>query len=202
MKTKILEREQTSEIVTELKNGGLVAIMTDTVYGLGANSSKDELYAHLAKVKNRPEHKPFPLMAGSVQQIEEIAILTDRDRLLIRKFMPGPVTFIFKKKNDIFPFLKNQDTIGIRIANDPWLQGIIEEVGAPLWLPSANLSSYPTAVDSDMVLDQLDGLIEAVVKGEAEGGVSSSVFDLTGEQIKCLREGPVSLAEVEKEAFK
>ena len=201
METKILEKDNHKEIVETLKSGGLVALMTDTVFGLGARSDVPSLYEHLAQVKNRPATKPFPLMSSSLEQIEKIAILTERDRKLIKKFMPGPVTFIFNKKDNVFPYLGEQTTIGVRIAEGNWLQSIINELGVPIWLPSANLSDYPTALNSLMVLEQLDGLIDAVVKGSAAGGVSSSVFDLTGEEIVCLREGPVSLKQIEKEAF-
>lgn len=200
METVVFDKKQSEEIIETLKKGGLVALMTDTVYGLAALSNIPKLYHHLAAVKNRPPSKPFPLMAASIEQIESIAIVSERDKRLITKFMPGPVTFIFKKKEGVFPYLDEQDTIGIRIANGEWLQNIIQSAGAPLWLPSANLSNYPTALNSTMVLEQLDGLIEGVVRGEAPGGVSSSVFDLSQKEIVCLREGPISLETLLKEA--
>lgn len=189
-------------IVKMIQEDGLVAIMSDTVYGLAADSSKDYLYEKLKKAKGRPEDKPFPLMVASYSQIEEIAILSDRDRHLMHQFMPGACTFIFRLKDSVFSFLGEQKTIGIRMADDPWVMEIIDKVGAPLWLPSANLSGFETALNSDMVLEQLDGIIQGVVIGESYGKQSSSVFDLTKDEIVCLREGPISLNDIIKEEKK
>lgn len=199
MKTIKFSKENTEEIAGLIKAGGLVAIMTDTVYGLAADSSQDYLYKKLKDVKERPDSKPFPLMVSSYDQIESLAILTDRDRRLMKKFMPGACTFIFNLKPGVFPFLKGQTTIGIRMADDPWVIDIINKVSAPIWLPSANLSGRDTALDSEMVLEQLDGLIEGVVIGESSGKMSSSVFDLSKDEIVCLREGPITLEEILKE---
>lgn len=192
-------KEEIDPIVSMIQKGGLVAIMSDTVYGLAADSSQDFLYDKLKKVKGRPDNKPFPLMVSSYNQIEKIADLSERDKRLMHKFMPGACTFIFKLKEGVFPFLKGQKTIGIRMADDPWVMEIIDKVGSALWLPSANISGYETALNSDMVLDQLDGKIEGVVLGTSSGKQSSSVFDLSGKEITCLREGPISLEEVIKE---
>ncbi|AZK43749.1 MULTISPECIES: L-threonylcarbamoyladenylate synthase [Erysipelothrix] len=199
MDTKRFNKDQSDDIAQMIQEGGLVAIMTDTVYGLAASSADGALYQKLKDAKERPENKPFPLMVGSLDQIECVAELTDRDRHLMKTFMPGAVTFIFNIKDGVFPFLGDQRTIGIRMADDVWVQDIINKVGYPIWLPSANRSGFDTAISSDMVIDQLDGRIEGVVLGECVGGVSSSVFDITGDEIKCLRQGVITLEEINKE---
>lgn len=199
METKKFQKDDVEGIAKAIKNGSLVAIMTDTVYGLAADSSQEHLYDKLRIVKNRPETKPFPLMVNNYDVIETIANLTERDRKLMHRFMPGACTFIFNLKEEVFPYLKDQRTIGIRMADDPWVSSIIETVGSGLWLPSANLSGEKTALNSDMVLEQLDGKIEGLVIGESSGNQSSSVFDLTGDEIVCLREGPISLEEIKEE---
>lgn len=200
MDTKRFSKNQSDDIAKMIQEGGLVAIMTDTVYGLAANSAEGSLYQKLKDAKERPENKPFPLMVGSLDQIESVAELTDRDRHLMNTFMPGAVTFIFNIKDGVFPFLGDQRTIGIRMADDKWVQDIINKVGHPIWLPSANRSGFDTATSSDMVIEQLDGRIEGVVLGECVGGISSSVFDITGDVIKCLRQGVITLEEINKEA--
>lgn len=202
MKTKILLKNDLELASDLVRSGELVAIMTDTVYGLAADSSKDELYQKLQIVKQRPADKPFPLMVSNLQHIESLALLTDRERALIHKFMPGPVTFVLKRKPDVFTFLGDQDTLGIRMADDKWVQEFIDRIGAPIWLPSANVSGQPTATSSDMVLDQLEGAIAGVIAGNIEGGKSSSVFDLTGSEVVCLREGIVPLEAIIEEANK
>lgn len=192
-------KDQINSIADMIRDGGLVAIMSDTVYGLAADSSQNFLYDKLKKAKGRPDNKPFPLMVSSYNQIMKIADLSERDKHLMYTFMPGACTFIFKLKENVFPFLKDQNTIGIRMADDPWVMEIIDKVGAPIWFPSANLSGYETALNSEMVLEQLEGIIEGVVIGESSGKESSSVFDLTGKVIVCLREGPISLEAINKE---
>lgn len=202
METKILRKEDIDVASQLVKDGNLVAIMTDTVYGLAASSENDENYIKLQLSKQRPAEKPFPLMVASKQHIEEIAVLGDVEHALIDKFMPGAVTFIFKKKPGVFEFLGDQETLGIRMADDAWVQAFITKIGYPIWLPSANVSGEPTATSSQMVLEQLSGAISAVIEGKIEGGKSSSIFDLTGDEVVCLREGIVPIEAIIEEAAK
>lgn len=190
--TKKYIREDIEIISQEIKNGSLIAIPTDTVYGLAASSNDALNVQNLIKAKGRPENKPFPLMVASVQDIEAVAILTDKERKLIRAFMPGAITFIFKAKPNIFEG-QTIDTIGIRMADDPWVSQLIQLSGAPIWLPSANLSGEVTALNSDMVLDQLEGRIDGVVVGQSGALQASTVADLTHDEIKILRPGNITL---------
>lgn len=200
MKTDIIQEKDLEKAVSILKNNGLVAVQTDTVYGLAISSHRDENYRKLAEVKNRPEGKPFPLMLSSIEEAEKYLKITSRDRFLMKRFMPGPITLILNRKEDIFPFLGEQKTLGIRVAKDPWLQKLIEKNGSPIWLPSANLSNHPTALNHEMVLEQLSGKIDAVLEGTAPGGVASTVVDLSSDDIQILREGPISEKQI-KEAL-
>lgn len=199
MKTKVLKSSELEEAAHIVSEGGLVAIKTDTVYGLAVSSDKDENYARLVQAKERPETKPFPLMVSSLDDIERLCDVTPLQRHLMHAFMPGAVTFIFNRKETSFSFLNDQKTLGIRMADDPWVWEFINKIGNPIWLPSANRSGLPTATSSSMVLDQLSGRINGVIEGEILGGKSSSVFDLSGEEIVCLREGIVSMDAILKE---
>lgn len=190
--TKGIEKEDIDQISNLIESGKTVAIPTDTVYGLAIRSDDARLYVHLKNVKNRPDNKPFPLMVSSLNQLEELVELRDRDRLLIERFMPGPVTFIFKKKQQAFPYLQGQTTLGVRLA-EPWIQSILDEAKVSVWLPSANKSHHPTGTTSDEVFEQLNGMIDGVVLGESDKKSSSSVFDLSQEEIKEIRKGEISL---------
>lgn len=196
MNTVIYSRDDVDEIVGVLKNGGMVAIPTDTVYGLAISSKEERLYSKLKNTKGRPDSKPFPLMVSNLEQLEELVELNDVQRYLIKTFMPGPVTFIFRKKKGVFPYIGN--TLGIRMADDAWVISLLDRVGA-VWLPSANLSGEKTGVSSDEVLLQLTGLIDGVVAGESLNKTSSSVFDISGDGVVELRKGVVSLDEIMKE---
>lgn len=196
MNTVVYSRDEVDEIVGVLKNGGMVAIPTDTVYGLAISSKEERLYSKLKNTKGRPDSKPFPLMVSNLGQLEDLVELNDVQRHLVRNFMPGPVTFIFKKKEGVFPYIGN--TLGIRMADDAWVISLLDKVGA-VWLPSANLSGEKTGVSSEDVLLQLSGLIDGVVAGESLNKASSSVFDISGDGVIELRKGVVSLEEIMKE---
>lgn len=196
MITEIYSRDDLEIISDILANGGMVAIPTDTVYGLAISSKEERLYTKLKNAKGRPDSKPFPLMVSSYQQLEMLVEMDDVTRHLVHKFMPGPVTFIFKKKNGVFDYLG--DTLGIRMADDTWVVSLLDKVG-PVWLPSANKSGEKTGVSSKEVLQQLSGVIDAVVDGESLNKESSSVFDISGGEVVELRSGIVPLAEIVKE---
>ncbi|NLL74712.1 MAG: threonylcarbamoyl-AMP synthase [Erysipelothrix sp.] len=196
MDTLKYRKDDLNELVEILKDDGMVAIPTDTVYGLAIKASNSENYASLVKAKGRPENKPFPLMVSSYEQIEELVELDSRARNLMHKFMPGAVTFIFNRKESAFEFLGEQKTLGIRMADDPWVLSLIDQLESPIWLPSANVSGMETAISSDMVKEQLNGRIKAYVEGVCQGGRSSSVFDLTQKNIVCLREGDITLNDI------
>ena len=200
-KTLRLYKEDSKLIVEILKDGGAVAIPTDTVYGLAIRSGSKAYYDKLKAIKQRPDSKPFPLMVSSVDQLEKVVKMDGFTRHMVDHFMPGAITFIFEKRDDVFPYL-DQKSLGIRIADDPWVHKLIETLGEPIWLPSANKSNEPTATSSSEVLAQLDNEIEAVVLGESEKQTSSTVADIRGGKITILREGPISLETLEKEARK
>ena len=97
METRILNQNQLNEVVHDLRCDGVVAFPTDTVYGLAVRVHSQQAILKLTQAKNRPQDKPYPLLVSSIQQIEAFAQLTHRDRQLIHQWMPGSVTFVFKK---------------------------------------------------------------------------------------------------------
>ena len=198
MITKQFKKEDDAPVAKLIREGGMVAIPTDTVYGLAIRSGSADLYQTLKETKGRPDSKPFPLMVASLEQLKDLVEMDGRIEHLVKTFMPGAVTFIFEKQADVFPFLGTQATLGIRMADDPWVQSVILKVGAPIWLPSANLSGEPTGTTSDEVLAQLDAKIHGVVLGSSQKKQSSSVFDITRETIQELRAGAISLEEIQE----
>lgn len=193
MKTLVLKKEDVTEIVSILNQGGIIALPTDTVYGLAIKAGHLEAIAKLAKVKNRPESKPFILMVSAKNQIGDYVRLNRRDQKLIKRWMPGAMTFIFNKKNSV-----NSDghtTVAIRMPDDPWLISIIRKTG-PLYVPGANFSGEKVAISTDEVLKMFDGKIDAVVDG-ISGDLKSTIIDATGGKLVLVREGPIGLREVE-----
>jgi ribose 5-phosphate isomerase B len=193
MKTLVLKKEDINEIVSVLNQGGIVALPTDTVYGLAIKASHLEAISKLAKVKNRPESKPFILMVSAKSQIGEYASLNRRDQKLIKRWMPGAMTFIFNRKNT--EICDGNATVAIRMPDDPWLINIIRKTG-PLYVPGANLSGEKVALSTEEVMSMFSGKIDAIVDGFS-GEVKSTIIDATGGKLMLIREGPIGLNEVE-----
>ena len=197
METLRLQAHQLKQVAEILDRGGVVAFPTDTVYGLAVRSDDPVAIQRMKDAKQRPESKPFPMMVGSLSQIEAVASLGEREIRLIRRWMPGALTMIFNKKPEVSEVITNGfDTIGIRMPDDPWILELIKEMGCGLLVPSANLSGEPPASDSDEVLRQLDGRIDAVVLGRSGAQTASTIIDAREKQIKVIRQGKIRLEEI------
>lgn len=197
METLRLQTHQLKQVAEILDRGGVVAFPTDTVYGLAVRSDDPVAIQRMKDAKQRPESKPFPMMVGSLSQIEAVASLSEREIRLIRRWMPGALTMIFNKKPEVSEVITNGfDTIGIRMPDDPWILELIKEMGCGLLVPSANLSGEPPASDSDEVLRQLDGRIDAVVLGRSGAQLASTIIDAREKQIKVIRQGKIRLEEI------
>ena len=197
METLRLQAHQLKQVAEILNRGGVVAFPTDTVYGLAVRSDDPVAIQRMKDAKQRPESKPFPMMVGSLSQIEAVASLGEREIRLIRRWMPGALTMIFNKKPEVSEVITNGfDTIGIRMPDDPWILELIKEMGCGLLVPSANLSGEPPASDSDEVLRQLDGRIDAVVLGRSGAQTASTIIDAREKQIKVIRQGKIRLEEI------
>ena len=173
-----------------LKNDGVLAYPTDTVYGLCVRFDHIEASNKLRNVKNRPKEKSFPIMVSDIVQLDEIAELNAADLLLIRSFMPGPITLILPKKDIIQPWMNdNRDTIAVRMACDEILSKIIKEVGVPLFMTSANKSGEPCINSFQEIRQQLE--VDEIYEGIPKQGVASTIVDCTN-NYKVVRKGPIS----------
>ena len=197
MITKRLKQTDYQECAQLINQGGIVAIPTDTVYGLGVLASNVEAIYHLRDIKQRPDEKALAYMVCDVEMIEAVCELTHRDYRLIERLLPGPVTLIFKKKKKL-PIVDESgyDTLAVRIPNHPFILELIKHTQCGLYVPSANISGLPACVTSDQVLKQFDGLIDGCVLGEAYQGQASTIIDCTTQQLRIIREGPITWKEI------
>lgn len=194
METKILNQKDLQVAVDILRNGGLVAFATDTVFGLAALANHPIAVNKLLEIKQRPDDKPFPMMVSSLDHIESVANMTSRDRKIITRWMPGALTLILNKKETYLDDQQKQfSSIGIRMPKDSYILDLIQEVG-PLLVPSANISNEPPATSFEEVYTVFDGKIDAIVVGITNpSGVPSTVLDATKETLNVLREGEITL---------
>ena len=184
-----------------LREGGLVAIPTETVYGLGANGLDSEAVQRIFEAKGRPNDNPLILHVTGQQWLPRYC----RDvppiaYVLARKFWPGPLTMILKRK----PIVPDEttaglDTVAMRCPNHPVTLAIIREAGIPIAAPSANTSGRPSCTSAQDVLEDMDGKIQGVVDGgPCTVGVESTILDLTCEPPRLLRPGGLPLEDLER----
>jgi len=196
--TRIFKKKEISEIVSLLNNGEIVAFGTDTVFGIGVIYNNADAVEEMKRVKGRDAAKPFPLMVANVSQLDEVAYISDRERKIAHKLMPGALTLVLKRKDTVRKELVNGfDTIAIRIPDDYFALKLLRKTG-PMFVTSANISGQKAAIDDKEVLEQLDGRIAGVVKGKAGSGRASTIVDCTGSELRILREGEISLADIKE----
>jgi len=196
--TKTLSQQQFNEIIALVKQGEVVAFPTDTVFGVGVRYDDLNAIKKMRIAKQRDANKPFPLMVASVDQLDTVSYIGERERKIASFFMPGALTLILKKKECISnEATLGKDTIAIRIPNDEFALKLLNAVG-PMWVTSANMSNSEECNNDKEVLAQLDNRISAVVKGEAKSHISSTIIDCTGSELKCLRQGEITLEDILK----
>lgn len=197
MVTKIYEKDDINSIVTLLNEGKVVAFPTDTVYGLAVIYENEEALDALKKSKGRPENKPIPTMVASIEQMKKIAYIDEKAKCLVDAFMPGGFTMILKKKENLPDYITNGlDTIGIRMPDDEFILNLIRLCDKPLLVTSANLSGLQPGNTTEEVLEQLDGRIDAIVKGKPKGTMASTIVDMSTPKVKIIRDGYITKEQI------
>ncbi len=177
-----------------LRNGGLVAFPTDTVYGLAALAFEAAFVDRLYVAKGRSHDKAIAILLGESGQLSQVA----REPVawaqkLARAFWPGPLTLILPRHPDVPEAVSSQPTIGVRVPDHPVARKLLTLAG-PLAVTSANLAGRPSPKTAAAVLEQMEGRAHLVLDGgETPGGVPSSVVDCTGTEPVMLRAGPVTM---------
>ncbi len=196
--TKVVKSSKMNEIISTIKNGKVVAFPTETVYGLGIKFGSVEALDLLMEAKNRDYSKAITLMVANKQEIENYAYVSHDAKKIISRFMPGMLTLVFKKKEDVDSKMTNgKETIGIRIPDNDFVLSLLKEAG-PMLVTSANLSNHPNTTSTKEVLEQLDGRIDLIVDGETNDSIASTVIDVSGKDIKILREGKITQKQIEE----
>lgn len=178
-----------------LRNGGLVAIPTETVYGLAANALDETAVKRIFIAKGRPQDNPLIVHIPETGWLSEYAEqIPDSAYRLAEAFWPGPMTMVLKKKACIPSVVAaGLDTVGIRLPSHPIAREIIREAGVPLAAPSANLSGKPSPTEALHVYNDLNGKIDAIVDGGPCGvGVESTVIALCQQTPRILRPGGIT----------
>ena len=184
------DSEDIKEMVHILKEDGVLLVPTDTVFGVCARMGSKQALENMRKVKNRPKEKAFPLMCSSLQQMESIAYIDEESKAIIEAFMPGPLTLIVKKKEEVEEYVNGgKETLALRMATSDTLKEMIEELGEPIFMSSANQSGEDACMNVEDA-SRACPLAEGILVGEVSYAKASTIIDATN-QFQIVREGPI-----------
>jgi L-threonylcarbamoyladenylate synthase len=204
MKTKVLRADDPASLhraVELLQQGAVIAVPTDTVYGVAADSANENAIDELFRVKERPSSKAIMLLLGEASDLDAVAEgVTPMQRKLAEAFWPGGLTLVVKARAHLPTNLTAETgTIGTRLPNSSVVRDLVHLLGRPLAATSANLFGGANPRDVQDVLRDFDGRIPLILDGgPSPQSVASTVLDCTVEPPRVLREGAVSSAQIEQ----
>ena len=191
-----IKEEELEEAARILREGGLVAFPTETVYGLGANALDEEAAKKIYAAKGRPSDNPLIAHISSPEELKPLAAeVPDMAKKLMDCYWPGPMTLVFKK-TDLVPYgtTGGLDTVAVRMPSDPVAKTLIRLAGVPIAAPSANSSGRPSPTTADHVWQDMEGKIDMIVDGGPVGiGLESTIIDVTGPVAMILRPGAITI---------
>ena len=201
MKTELIKIDFTKPLAGQLAlpaeilaKGGLVAFPTETVYGLGGNALDADAAGKIYAAKGRPSDNPLIVHIAHPSEAAKYAHTNALYEKLARAFMPGPLTVVLPKKENIpFSVTGGLMTVGIRCPGDPVARELIRLAGVPVAAPSANVSGRPSPTAAYHVCQDLNGRIECIIDGgESEVGLESTIVKIDGERLILLRPGAIT----------
>ncbi len=182
-------KQAIEEAVKTLKNGGVVVFPTETVYGIGALVSDESAIKQIFEIKKRPFDKPLQILISDIKQVDRFAAeISNKAREFMRKYWPGPMTLVFKKKPGISDLVTSSGkTVGLRMPAHPFTLELIREAG-PMAASSANYSGEPDPSSAEEITIKAGLLIDG---GKIKMGQSSTVIDVSSDPPLILREGKI-----------
>ena len=199
METKCLTQHDIEQAARILREGGLVGIPTETVYGLGANGLDPEAVKNIFKAKGRPQDNPLILHIPSADWLERYCQnIPHAAYVLAERFWPGPLTMVLERK-ELVPdeVTAHLDTVGMRCPAHELCRAIIAAADVPVAAPSGNTSGRPSPTTAQHMMEDMEGKIDAIVDGGAsQVGVESTIIDLTCYPHRLLRPGGVTLEQL------
>lgn len=191
-------KQQIQEASFSLLNHGVVAFPTETVMGLGVVYNDKEAYDRLNAIKHRLDNHPYTMMLSSPEEVEKYALIDERSKKIIKAFMPGSITVLLPVGEHIPEWVThNTGIIGMRVPSNEEALWLLQTVGLPLLVPSANRSGENPALDSNEVKSIFGNELDYIIEGKSTSSVPSTIVDLTNTELKIIRQGPISREEIE-----
>lgn len=193
-------KQDIEKVISDLNSGKVVAIKTDTVYGLVCDANNVEACAKIYKIKRRDKKKPLAIFIKNIDEVKKYVLNSELSTELVNimeKYWPGPLTIIFKKRKNVFEHLtEGTNTIGIRIPNDEFLLDILNEVDFPLAQTSCNISGENEYKDALEIENKLGNEIDLIIDGgEISNSKASTIIMTYNNNIEVIREGTIKINE-------
>lgn len=206
VKTKILlvdpekpDKKTTDETTKILRGGGIVSFPTETVYALGGDAYNQEVVAKIYRIKRRDRSKPFSVFLKDAGEVRKVVDFISEDaQKLMEKFLPGPLTLVFKSSSPKLPFvLAGGNRLGIRVSPSKLVYRILDEARVPITATSANISGKKSCIAANRVFYFFNGRIELILDGgRTKIFLPSTVLDVSGEEVSLLRLGSIPVEEI------
>ena len=197
----IIERMKNYYLLAKqaLENHQVIAFPTETVFGLGVYYDDEEAYHLLNQIKRRREDKPYTLMLSDIKDINKYAYVEENVLKALSKFIPGPITLLLRCKDNVPGYVThNTGVIGVRVPENKEALDLLKYLEKPLLVPSANRADQTPAMNDEEVKNIFNEEVKVIIPGQSVGGLPSTIIDLTGEEIKLIRQGPISLEDIKK----
>ena len=190
-----------AEAARIVKGGGVVACPTETFYGLAVNPENRSALSRLFRIKKRERRKPILLIIASIGELDRWAVgIGGREKKLIRRFWPGPLTLVMKARSGVSPLLTaGTGKIGVRLSSEPLARRLARLSGGAITGTSANRSGEGPARKGSEVERQLGPVIDGIVSGKSlRSSKGSTILDVSGKKISLLRGGAIPISKIEK----
>lgn len=194
---KHVDKQNLEKVVETLRNNGVIAFPTDTVFGLACLLNDFSSIERIKQIKHRDAKKALPIMCHSTKQVQEICLVPEKIKRLMNTIGKGAITYILQRKETLDPRNTNDyDTVAIRIPDDSFILDLITELQTPLLVTSCNVSNEPSLRYHRDVIKQFDDLVDLIVMEDAKSDVSSTIYDTINDRI--IREGNISLERIKE----
>ncbi len=188
--------EQVQSGIALLKDGGVVAFPTDTLYGLGADYSHLSAVRRILIIKGRSEQMGLPLLLSGTDELSQVALdIPEAVWSLARRFWPGPLTLVVPRSANVLDLVTGgRDSVAVRVPDHPVARALARGLGRPIIGTSANRTGDNPAISADEARRRLGASVDLVIEGgPAPLGLQSTIVDVTGPEIKLIRPGAISL---------
>ena len=194
------------EVGGQIRNGKIAIFPTETVYGIGTNGLDGKAVEKIYEIKRRTKDHPINLLVSDIKMVEMVAKdITELEYKLMQKFFPGPFTIILKRNKSVVPdvLTANKDTVGVRMPQGEIARKLVEYAKVPIATPSANITGKPSATNVKDIFEEFKDKVDYIIDGgECEIGIASTIVQVIDEKIYILRQGSITIEQLEKETGK